>query len=227
MRFSTKLALVVAVVAVCVLPAGASYATTIWNAAGDFSEAGNPNGDWSYGYLTDSTFSLLSSKASTNSTLGPTGLIGWAPSSTATDPNILKNATGSNIVAYGMTWTPGQLTLGPAFSDGAVVRWTAPAAGSYSIDADFLLHQSEIPQPVYVYHNNTQLFSGLTDFATSYSLSSITVAAGDTIDFRASGDPKALVALDATIGSVPEPGTLVLLGVGLFGLSAYAWRKRK
>jgi hypothetical protein len=29
------------------------------------------------------------------------------------------------------------------------------------------------------------------------------------------------------VSTVPEPGTLVLLGLGLVGLSAYAWRKRK
>ena len=27
--------------------------------------------------------------------------------------------------------------------------------------------------------------------------------------------------------SAPEPGTLVLLGIGLVGLSAYMWRKRR
>jgi hypothetical protein len=31
----------------------------------------------------------------------------------------------------------------------------------------------------------------------------------------------------APIGSVPEPGTLTLLGLGLLGFVAYAWRKRK
>ena len=29
------------------------------------------------------------------------------------------------------------------------------------------------------------------------------------------------------VSNVPEPGTLVLLGYGVAGLLAYAWRKRK
>ena len=29
------------------------------------------------------------------------------------------------------------------------------------------------------------------------------------------------------VGTVPEPGTIVLLITGLIGLLAYAWRKRK
>jgi hypothetical protein len=40
-------------------------------------------------------------------------------------------------------------------------------------------------------------------------------------------DHAGIFALAVNTNPVPEPGTLVLLGCGLFGLAAYAWRKRK
>jgi hypothetical protein len=51
------------------------------------------------------------------------------------------------------------------------------------------------------------------------------------IELRAtSGSSQTLfdnVRLDAVTAPIPEPSTLVLLGAGLLGLLAYAWRKRK
>jgi hypothetical protein len=38
---------------------------------------------------------------------------------------------------------------------------------------------------------------------------------------------RSAAALQATITLAPEPGTLVLLAGALFGLIAYAWRKRR
>jgi len=35
------------------------------------------------------------------------------------------------------------------------------------------------------------------------------------------------VSVTLTSGEVPEPSTLVLLAAGLFGLLAYAWKKRR
>jgi hypothetical protein len=41
------------------------------------------------------------------------------------------------------------------------------------------------------------------------------------------GLPRLAIGVAASATSVPEPGTLLLLTVGLIGLAAFAWRKRK
>ena len=48
---------------------------------------------------------------------------------------------------------------------------------------------------------------------------------GVTIHYHGSLDDP--TQLDATIHLVPEPSALVLLAIGLIGLLAYTWRKRK
>jgi len=51
----------------------------------------------------------------------------------------------------------------------------------------------------------------------------------DTIDWVGSGDHIGYNGIgdSVNVSRVPEPSTLALLGCGLFGLLAYAWRKRK
>ena len=60
-----------------------------------------------------------------------------------------------------------------------------------------------------------------------------TFHAGDTIwsgtcsYLTFGGDGASTNPISTTFVIVPEPSTLALLGCGLFGLLAYAWRKRK
>jgi hypothetical protein len=57
----------------------------------------------------------------------------------------------------------------------------------------------------------------------------VTLAAGEDLLFLAGGYGANghSAGVEVTITRVPEPGTLALLGCGLIGLLAYAWRKRK
>ena len=88
------------------------------------------------------------------------------------------------------------------------------------------------PPDVYVYQNGTQLFRGdHSAMPATYSGTGLSVAAGDHIDFVVAYEDFQAVQLGATItmtpAPTPEPGTLTLLGAGLLGLLAYAWRKRR
>ncbi len=132
-----------------------------------------------------------------------------------TDPNVLINATDSVIESWNITWQPGDLTLGPhpgsSGSVGTGVRWTAPADGDYSIDASFILAQLDDSQPVYIYHNDVQLLAGETGgpngSSNDYSNASVSMLAGDTIDFIGGVGQGRTIKLEATISDSTGPAT--------------------
>jgi hypothetical protein len=236
MKFSTKLMLTVAMVSVFAFSAAVSYAdTTSWSIAGDFSETSNANGAWDYGYYgSPSGYTLFTQTVSTTSTWASArGFTGWVPATPlgCTDPGIIKNTSGASQTYAGITWAPGQLSLDPNSSAITTVRWTAPAAGTYKIDAVFTQLQGTAEQGAEVYIKGDKAFSQMlagTGSTANYSNASQLLAAGDQVIFGAPGNGNGLVVgLSGTISLVPEPGTLVLLSTCLLGLLAYAWRKRK
>ena len=167
---------------------------TVFDAASDFSLAGNPNGTWEYGYSTSpgADFTRLTSKISED-----TNIIGLA------ETNIVYRTRTRITDGFGKFIAAGDylssqskadsLTLRVG-SDGrnSVVRWTAPQAGKYRINGRFegVFESNSNSNDVNVLLNNNiaaPLVSGFTQGFRSqvpFSVSRV-LSAGDRLEFTA------------------------------------------
>jgi hypothetical protein len=166
----------------------------VYSAAKDFSLASNPNGVWSYGYELSLGSGFQVHSATTNNASGVNGMEEWySPQlSGNTTPLVGYNSNGSDELVYDtvivpahQVWMhPGAPTSGNALS---VLRWTAPAAGTYQVAAAFRGDDFAYPTStdVHVLQNGSSLFDGgvyVYGPATSFT-GTVSVKAGDTIDF--------------------------------------------
>lgn len=209
------------------------------NIVADFSASNNPNGHWSYGYTPTlgGTFTPF-----TVSGLGCGGTIDvWTTSSGY--PVVDHNNSGTTQTCSGTVSVPTNvLGMHPDNSGGeAVVRWTAPNSGTYSIQGLFEGLDFAYPTSTDVHillDSSTSLFSGSIgsfniplNFSVSQALN-----AGDTIDFIVGfgsdgnyiGDSTGLAGtITGQSAAVPEPSTLALLATGVLGLLSGAHRRRQ
>ena len=222
-----------------ILLAASSASAATWNAADDFSTTANPNGPWSYGYLTDlsdsGTFTTLPARSSGS-------LEGWRnPDLTESGfPLVAQNTGVVNLGFSDVILAPGALLLHPGRDLGpyVAIRWTAPTAGTFDIAGAFSTLDATgtavTSTDVSVRRNGSAESSGsltgssLTELA-SFNLS-LSLAAGDLIDFAVSpgsdnffGDStgfEATITQDTSVGVIPLPASLPLLlaGLGAIGL---------
>jgi hypothetical protein len=119
----------------------------------------------------------------------------------------------------------------------AAIGWKSPIDGV--VDTDFSLLDLNAAegdgQSWYLFKSGatTPLSSGVIDNGGNTGLihvANVPVAAGDMLYLQIGprgdfvGD---LAGVQFTVTQVPEPGVLALLGCAVFGLLAYAWRKRR
>ena len=170
------------------LPA-TTIAGRVDSAVGDFTIASNPSGKWSYGY-TDSvggTFSLLTDTMAAelgylDSWLGPSGF-----------PKVEHNSSGTTHSFGSVNFPADALIMHPAAGAESVVRWTAPAGGTYAIQGFFEGQDFGGPTSTDV-HIRLNSSTALWDSAINGTLGNgygvpltfaltQTLAGGDTIDF--------------------------------------------
>lgn len=241
-----KLMLPLLVVAALCRPA---VAGPVYDAVTQFG-ATNPSGVWSYGYSSTTTgFTSL------NTYSGPApgytnvaGLAGWSTSTllspfpfSLSQPAVLSNTTGGNLTYLTNTvHQPGWLNLLPFFNPFdnsslyAIVRFTAPVAGNYSISSVFKGLDSVTPtsSDVHVLHNSSSLFSGTVGAAQNFAAGTIALAANDKLSFvvgpGSGGNLFDSTGLQATVTqlSVPDHGVSALLALAIgLAVSIVRWRR--
>ena len=203
--------------------------------------------EWSYGYrssLTGTSLSLFTSADHTNANDGNSSMQGF-DSGNAT-PKVVVNTGASDVVfdfGFGNLNPihPEEMDLHPGpNNEFSIVRWVAPATGSYLIsaywtDLDPLGTQFAGVNGATgaITLNGSILFD--VDFANNSGTSTSftqTLNAGDIVDFLtgSQGDYRFDdTGFDATISAVPEPATASSLVVGtiLVGTSFYFRRRQR
>ncbi len=176
--------------------------TAVWSFGDDYSVAQNPNGAWSYGWLSSfgDTMGLYNGISQASS-----GVPEWRSDGAIDHGVACKNMTGGPMDGnYGSQyWETDMAGLHPGeFGDMGTVRWTAPSACLISISARFTGQSfggGGTTTDVHVVRNGQSIFDGVINgfagrgslgFADAFGLSPVqafetvlVISAGDTIDF--------------------------------------------
>ncbi|MHB9038203.1 MAG: carboxypeptidase regulatory-like domain-containing protein [Armatimonadota bacterium] len=171
----------------------------------------NPSFTWSYGWCTaaGANFTVYDRLA----TFANDGLVRWDHEDTNYwRGGVIKNVTGQGIDMWGAYLPAGTIAAHPGTTDFfqdlfpvAVVRWTAPYAGTFKIIGKFTGANHTVggtSTDVHILKNNSELWSAIIsgfvggggypsitpDTATQVYDGTLTLAAGDILDFAVGSD---------------------------------------
>lgn len=216
------------------LPPQEAKANTVFNLSDDFSTISNPNGPWQYGWVSTIGGSLT---VFDEVLYPPYGGDRWNDSTISNTywiPQVWKNNSTDTL----FNWVePGDVSLHPGPSgELATVRFTAPVDGTYSLSGYFNSYNRAYMSK-YIYKSGATtglLLSENSSWYNDFSILGLAMQAGNFLDFVvgptvwnsiAGGDT--ILSLNIT-GSfdipnppvaTPEPGTVMLLGIGFLGLA--------
>jgi hypothetical protein len=231
---------------------GAPASGATYDAARDFSIAGNPNSVWSYGYSATLGGPFVLDTLSATSLFGNSNFDAWLPTNAETSspdhPFAARNTAATTEQGAGLQLPPGGLGLHPgpdASNEYSTVRWTAPQSGLYDVAAAFTDRDNSPPLSatpgatvdVHILLNGISLYDAIIDrdgwgLGPSGYGSLLLLTAGDRIDFQVGrGNNDTFIAdstgLVATITTVPEPSTWILWSLACSTLFAVAWRRTR
>jgi hypothetical protein len=163
-------------------------AGTCWNAVDDFSITSNPHGVWSYGWAAsfEGTFTRLATPQ--NPCVGVTGLIcWWNGAGLPTGAQVIRTTTQAPV-NYLTIVAPTDMLWLAVESNEVIVRWTAPATGTYSIGGSFTgIDTGQASVNVGVYQNGTTALAqgNISAYGQVYAFNipSVALTKGTTIDF--------------------------------------------
>jgi hypothetical protein len=179
----------------------------------------NLNGAWSYGYRAAPASPTLTLMADRR-------VNGWW------GPFVSDTFNFPLLRTEGTTLLRGHPPVGLGNPSYSVIRWTAPIAGTFELSTT-IAHVPPGPGDgitAYFYKNEDQLWTqALNGSSGSYSNPSLTLTAGDHIDFvvdRGANDNNDQFNFNAVI-SVPEPAPAALLMSGAAAAGVWLASRRR
>jgi RHS repeat-associated protein len=168
-------------------PGNVAFTAPTYDASAQFSAIANPNGPWTYG-STPKRGGVFTAYPFPGQQGGmPTWFL-TAPTSGTTVPLISFNNTGVQTIS-GAIVPPNTLLMHPgAAGENSVLRWTAPAAGTYLVQGRFFAVTSTTTDVAVLLNSSTTLLSGNVN-GTGSGTSGVpftlvrALNAGDILDF--------------------------------------------
>lgn len=182
---------------------------------------------WTYGYKTD-TLNPFNLFPDYNLVPANTNVHRWFASGVDASLSALFNPTAVDQSWDVFTMPANSMAMHPGPSQQAVLRFTAPAAGTYDFSGSF--YDVAVPATagatsnVYIVTGGATIFSGYVNGtvnpppAVPFDIMNLALTAGQTVDFQVQnagafwGD---MVGLQVT--AVPEPSTYALISIGILG----------